>query len=414
MPPPMKRGRADSLIFVGDAVTIQSTRAYCTSTDDETVASAAAKFVAKQRATLHLTRRLLQHVQGYDDLKSKTVLKQGTWLVLPEQTGAKIEGRVVEYLGWDLARKEQHWRVQAQEGVDLTLTVDATTLLEGLGWVTRQDASSRVGAQLVPAAGRKAEVVAYCPPGPGLDDRPLWKVRHDNDDFEDIEEPQLVHAHQRGEAVATGTGQPMTVAEIIAAETAAIQKRWKEQKAAENPLRLSVVGSSSIFPSVLDVVSSNDDVAIPPARSPKAKKMKVSHPDRIPPTDGDSKPRSPTTPRCSRYTGVTWEKRTSKWQAKIYNGVRMQHLGTFPEDMEEAAARAFDEAALRLRGAQARLNFPAKTAPAPVDEHAPTPSGAMCGSLSGTISDSDDLITIDDDAGIFTVQDPWCILSLSV
>jgi hypothetical protein len=38
----------------------------------------------------------------------------------------------------------------------------------------------------------------------------------------------------------------------------------------------------------------------------------------------------------------------------------------------------------------------------------------MCGSLSGTISDSDDLITIDDDAGIFTVQDPWCILSLSV
>lgn len=411
MPPPMKRGRADALIFLGDAVTIQSTRAYCTSTDDETVASAAAKFVAKQRATLHLTRRLLQHVQGYDELKSKTLLKQGTWLVLPEQTGAKIEGRVVEYLGWDLARKEQHWRVQAQEGVNLTLTVDATTLLEGLGWVTRQDASSRVGTQLVTAAGRPAEVLAYCPPGPGLDDRPLWKIRHDDDDFEDIEEPQLVQAHRRAGALATGNSEPMTVAEIIAAETAAIQKRWKEQSS-DNPLSLSVVGTSSIFPSVFDIVSCNDDAAIPTARSPKAKKMKVSHPDRMQ-TDGDSKPRSPTTPRCSQYTGVTWEKRTSKWQAKIYNGVRMQHLGTFPEDMEEAAARAFDEAALRLRGAQARLNFPAKTAPAPVDEHPPTPSDAMCGSFLGAMSDSDDLITIDDDAGIFTVQDPWCVLSLS-
>eukprot|EP01043_Picozoa_sp_COSAG02_P055286 COSAG02_NODE_6392_length_3602_cov_38.216386_1_plen_71_part_10 len=46
-------------------------------------------------------------------------------------------------------------------------------------------------------------------------------------------------------------GQPMTVAEIIAAETAAIQKRWKEQKVTENPLSLNVIGSSSIFPSVL-------------------------------------------------------------------------------------------------------------------------------------------------------------------
>lgn len=419
MAPPMKRGRSDSHMFVGDAVTIDGTRAYCTATDDETIASAVIKFAGKQRATLQLTRRMLQHAEGYGNIKTKTNLKKGTWLVLPGQKGAKIEGRVVEYLGWDRARKEQQWRVQAQQGEHLTLTVDSTMLLGGLGWVTRRDAKSRVGTQLVSATGRKAEVVAYCPPGPGLDDRPLWKVRHDDDDYEDIEEPQLVQAQQRAENMAMQKRQPMTVAEIIAAETAAIQKRWKEQKVTENPLSLNMIGGSSIFPSVLDVVSSNDDVVVPPVRLPKAKKMKVSSED----VDAKSRSGSPTTPKPlkSRYTGVTWEKRTSKWQAKIYNGERMQHLGTFPEDMEEAAARAFDEAALRLRGAQAKLNFPAKPAPALINEHTATLSVTGCSGLDETVSLSsvsslmsdlsvpdDDLITIDDEAGIFD-NDPWCV-----
>jgi hypothetical protein len=409
----MKRGRADSLIFVGDAISIAATRAYCTTADDETIASAAAKFVAKQRTTLQLNRRMLQHVHGYAELKAKTKLQAGTWLVLPEQQGAAVEARVIEYLGWDLAGQEQQWRVQAQEGANLTLTVDATTLFAGLGWVTVADPTSRVGVQVVTAQGRKAEVVAYYPPGRGLDARPLWKVRHDDDDFEDLEERELVQALGRAGSDAIGSGQSMSVAEIIASETAAIQKKWKEQKAAEGSLGLTPV-NGSIFPGIVDAGtgSSDDDAVLQPVRIVKVKKLKVTA------ADDDTKPRSPTTPRTSRYTGVTWEKRTSKWQAKIYNGVRMQHLGTFPEDKEEAAARAFDEAALRLRGAQARLNFPSDTAhnedPGHVDTSCSSlasvssvaSSSSLMSSLPGT---EDDLITIDDDAGIFTIQDPWCV-----
>ena len=59
-----------------------------------------------------------------------------------------------------------------------------------------------------------------------------------------------------------------------------------------------------------------------------------------------------------------------KWQAAIKHDERTRYLGYFAQDKEEDAARAFDEAALRLRGAQAYqsakgtgwgLNFPSPT-----------------------------------------------------
>eukprot|EP01045_Picozoa_sp_COSAG04_P003698 COSAG04_NODE_153_length_22436_cov_37.366029_1_plen_275_part_00 len=80
----------------------------------------------------------------------------------------------------------------------------------------------------------------------------------------------------------------------------------------------------------------------------------------------------------SRYVGVSWAKKARRWAAAINHEGRSQHLGLFVE--EAAAARAYDEAARRLRGDEAhggvygggtwRLNFPtaAEAAAAPNEE----------------------------------------------
>lgn len=54
---------------------------------------------------------------------------------------------------------------------------------------------------------------------------------------------------------------------------------------------------------------------------------------------------------CSRFKGVSWDKK--HWRARIKGTIS---LGNF--DSEEAAARAYDEAAKKLFGEFARLNFP--------------------------------------------------------
>lgn len=58
----------------------------------------------------------------------------------------------------------------------------------------------------------------------------------------------------------------------------------------------------------------------------------------------------------SRYRGVHFFKRDQTWQAYIQVNGRFSHLGYF--DSEEEAARARDEVAKALIGAEAHLNFP--------------------------------------------------------
>lgn len=58
----------------------------------------------------------------------------------------------------------------------------------------------------------------------------------------------------------------------------------------------------------------------------------------------------------SSYKGVSWEKDCKNWRAQIQDGERRVRLGNFSS--EEEAARAYDTAALRIRGINAELNFP--------------------------------------------------------
>ena len=62
----------------------------------------------------------------------------------------------------------------------------------------------------------------------------------------------------------------------------------------------------------------------------------------------------------SRYKGVHWYKRGSKWRASIHINGRFKHLGYF--DDEQEAALAYDRAARELFGEFANPNFPEEVA----------------------------------------------------
>jgi len=56
----------------------------------------------------------------------------------------------------------------------------------------------------------------------------------------------------------------------------------------------------------------------------------------------------------SRYRGVGWNRQKQRWNARLWVEGGPKHLGFFA--VEEDAARAYDEAAVRLHGERARTN----------------------------------------------------------
>ena len=59
--------------------------------------------------------------------------------------------------------------------------------------------------------------------------------------------------------------------------------------------------------------------------------------------------------QTSRYVGVHWNKRAGQWQAVILDKRRRLHLGFYTN--ERAAAKAYDDKSIELRGNRAIVNF---------------------------------------------------------